>query len=103
MLFTKYEVKRGSNILKYLIIYIFAINLYAVLIMYIDKQRAIKKKWRIPEARLIFIAVILGSLGIMSGMGLFHHKTKHPKFTVGVPLIIICQLLILFKLNLFKL
>jgi uncharacterized membrane protein YsdA (DUF1294 family) len=69
--------------------------------MYIDKQRAIKKKWRIPEARLIFISIILGSLGILIGMCIFHHKTKHPKFTIGVPVIIACQVFLLFKLNVF--
>lgn len=85
--------------MKYLIIYVIAINIYSLIIMYIDKQRAIKKKWRIPEARLIFIAIILGSLGILSGMCIFHHKTKHPKFTIGVPVIIALQVFLLFKLN----
>lgn len=85
--------------MKYFIIYVAAINIYAFFIMYIDKQRAIKKKWRVSEARLLFIAAILGSLGILSGMFIFRHKTKHVKFTLGVPIIIACQLFILFKLK----
>lgn len=85
--------------MKYFIIYVAAINIYAFFIMYIDKQRAIKKRWRVPEARLLFIAAILGSLGILSGMYIFRHKTKHAKFTFGVPIIIACQLFILFKLK----
>lgn len=77
--------------------YIFVINLYGILIMYYDKSRSIKKQWRVPEAKLFLIAFILGSLGVLLGMYLFRHKTKHMKFTLGIPLIFIIQLYLLSK------
>ena len=60
-----------------LIIYIAIINLYGILIMYLDKKRSIKGQWRIPESRFFITALLLGSLGILLGMKLFRHKTKH--------------------------
>ena len=55
------------------------------------KKLAQKKRWRIPEARLFTIAALLGSIGMWFGMYLFHHKTKHIKFVLGVPAILILQ------------
>lgn len=60
--------------------------------MLVDKRKAIKKKWRIPEATLLFWAAIGGSVGSLAGMYVFRHKTKHPKFTLGVPAILIAQI-----------
>lgn len=72
-----------------------------VSIMYIDKQRAIKHKWRIPEKTLFLIAIVGGSIGTWCGMYLFRHKTKHVKFVIGFPLILIIQIIIvLYFLNL---
>ena len=59
--------------------------------MLADKRKARKKKWRIPESTLMLVALIGGSIGCLSGMYLFRHKTRHPKFTVGVPLILALQ------------
>ena len=59
--------------------------------MLIDKRKAQKGAWRIPEATLLTIAAIGGSMGALLGMYHFHHKTKHPKFTVGIPLILVAQ------------
>lgn len=60
--------------------------------MLADKYKARKKLWRIPEATLIGVAVIGGSVGALAGMYTFRHKTKHPKFTIGVPLILFMQI-----------
>lgn len=79
--------------MKYFFIYLILINALGLLIMLADKRKAIKKAWRIPEATLMTVAAIGGSIGILAGMQLFRHKTKHPKFTIGVPLILALQLL----------
>lgn len=79
--------------MKYFFIYLLLINAFGLLIMLADKRKAIKKAWRIPEATLMTVSVIGGSIGVLAGMQLFRHKTKHPKFTVGVPLILALQLL----------
>lgn len=71
-----------------------AVNLITFAVYGIDKYKAVKNKWRVPESTLILLAVVGGSLGALVGMNLFHHKTKHVKFFVFVPLIFICQLVI---------
>lgn len=78
-----------------LTIYLCAVNLVAIIMYGLDKKRAQKGKWRISEAALLGIAVIGGSAGAWIGMKAFHHKTKHVKFSLGVPLILIIQALIL--------
>ena len=75
--------------------YLILLNAAAFFIMLADKQRARKKKWRIPESTLITLALIGGSPGIWAGMYAFRHKTRHLKFTLGVPLILALQLLAL--------
>ncbi len=81
-----------KDILIYVaIIYFVIINLLGLIIMAVDKKRAIKKAWRIPEATLFLIALIGGSIGTTCGMYLFHHKTKHWYFVVGMPLILLAQ------------
>ncbi len=74
-------------------IYLLLINAAGFLIMRIDKQRARKNKWRIPERTLMALAILGGSLGILGGMYAFRHKTKHMKFTLGVPIILALQIL----------
>ena len=59
--------------------------------MLIDKAKAKKKKWRIPERTLMTVAAIGGSVGSLLGMYAVRHKTKHPKFTIGIPLILALQ------------
>ena len=76
-----------------LIIYLVFIYLCGFFIMIIDKSRAVHKEWRIPEKTLIGISVIGGSIGMLLGMNVFRHKTKHLKFTIGVPLILIMQII----------
>lgn len=75
--------------------YIAASNIIAFLAYGIDKQRARRHQWRIPEEALLGLAVIGGSVGALLGMRFFHHKTKKAKFVIGVPLILIVQIVIL--------
>ena len=84
--------------MKVLTYYLIAINLIGFLIMYIDKIKAINNDYRIPEKNLFFICIIGGSLGLLMGMYKFHHKTKHNKFVYGVPLILILNIIISFRI-----
>ena len=77
---------------KILYMYLLIVNISGFLIMFIDKSRAIHKEWRISEKSLLFIAAIGGSIGMYAGIRIFRHKTKHLKFTLGVPLIFIIQI-----------
>ena len=81
---------------KYIFIYLIAINLVGFITMYNDKKKSEKRQWRVPEARLFGIAIIFGSIGILSGMYTFRHKTKHIKFVIGIPLILIIQIILVF-------
>lgn len=74
--------------------YLITINALAFLLMLIDKQKARKRKWRISEATLLWSAALGGSVGALAGMYCFRHKTRHKKFTVGVPLILVAQVLL---------
>ncbi len=74
-----------------LLIYLLLINAVGFLIMLADKQKARKKLWRIPEATLMTVALIGGSLGSLIGMRVCHHKTKKPKFNLGIPAILVLQ------------
>ncbi|AGX44152.1 DUF1294 domain-containing protein [Clostridium saccharobutylicum] len=86
--------------LKVFLLYLAIVNLIGFLVMFIDKQRAIHKEWRIPERTLINISIIGGSIGMLIGMSTFRHKTQHKKFTLGVPAILIAQFaIILFLLK----
>jgi len=77
-----------SNVLVYLII----INLIGFLAMWIDKYKAKKGYWRIPEGTLIIITLLGGGIGTIAGMYKFRHKTKKLKFTVGLPTILIAEI-----------
>ena len=75
------------------------INLLGFLFMYLDKKYAKEDKRRIPEFTLFSTAILFGSLGILLGMYKFRHKTLHKKFTIGIPLIIVLQIIfIIYKL-----
>ena len=78
--------------MKYLMIYLLIVNAAGFLLMLVDKFKARKKLWRIPEATLMGVAAIGGSIGSLAGMYTFRHKTKHPKFTVGIPVILVLQI-----------
>ena len=77
--------------MQLILIYLLAINVFAFFLYGIDKWKAKRSKWRIPEMTLLSIAVIGGSVGAWIGMKVWHHKTMHKKFKYGVPLILVAQ------------
>ena len=78
--------------MKYLLWYLLLINAVAFGLMLVDKVKAKKNRWRIPERTLMLSAAFGGSIGALMGMYTFRHKTKHLKFTLGVPAILIAQI-----------
>lgn len=77
-----------SNIAIYLIV----INIIGFFAMGIDKWKAKNNAWRIPENTLLAITALGGGIGTIAGMYTFRHKTKKPKFTVGLPGILILEI-----------
>ena len=80
------------NAITLLIIYFVIINCISFIVMGIDKHKAQKHVWRIPESTLFVLAIIGGSIGSTAGMHFFHHKTRHWYFCVGIPAILILQI-----------
>lgn len=74
--------------MKYLVVYLVIINALSLLLMLIDKFKAKKKMWRIPERVLLGVCAIGGSIGGLVGMKLFRHKTLHPQFSIGIPVML---------------
>lgn len=83
--------------MKIFLCYTLFVNLYAIFLMHSDKSKSQKREWRVPEKTLFATALLLGSPGILLGMYLFRHKTKHKKFTIGIPIILIIQIFIFTK------
>ncbi|MDD3035058.1 MAG: DUF1294 domain-containing protein [Bacteroidales bacterium] len=81
-----------SAIEKIIISYVIVINVITLMMYGIDKWKAKHSKWRIPEATLLIMAAVGGSIGAWTGIKLFHHKTLHKKFKYGVPAIFLIQL-----------
>lgn len=82
------------SVISYIVLYLATINLTGLFIMGLDKLRARKRAWRIPESTLFVIALMGGSLGTTIGMHLFHHKTRHWYFLFGMPAILFIQIAI---------
>lgn len=78
-----------------LLLYLIIMNLVGFFIMGIDKSKAQRGQWRIPERTLFGIAMAGGSLGMRFGMYTYHHKTRHASFVIGIPVILIIQLILL--------
>ena len=78
--------------MKWILLLLAAVNLLAFALYGIDKLKAKKGAWRIPESTLLLVAFLGGSLGALLGMELFRHKTKHAKFKVLVPLFLILHI-----------
>ncbi len=78
--------------LTILTIYLIFMNLLAFLLMGLDKSKARRNQWRIPEKTLFLSAILGGSIGAILGMQVFRHKTKHASFRIGMPCILIVQL-----------
>ncbi len=85
---------------KNIIIYLLVINLIGFFIMWLDKRKAKYGRWRIPENTLFLITLLGGGIGTISGMYTFRHKTKKLKFTIGLPAILILEIIaiIYFKI-----
>ena len=78
--------------MQFILIYLLAINVLVFFLYGIDKWKAKRSKWRIPEITLLSIAVIGGSIGAWLGMKVWRHKTMHKKFKYGIPLILMIQI-----------
>lgn len=85
--------------MQYLYYYLLTVNASGLLLMLIDKKKAIKNKWRIPEATLLTVGLLGGSLGCTVGMRLFHHKTKKLAFSLGLPLMLCAHIMIVIFLT----
>lgn len=77
------------------VIYLLAVNITEFLLFGIDKRKAIRGEWRVPESTLLSLAVFGGTVGGILGMKVFHHKTKHPKFYLGMPVILVMEIAVL--------
>lgn len=86
------------NPITFLVIYFVIINIVGFAIMGIDKRKAIKRTFRIPEATLFIVALIGGSIGSILGMQVFRHKTRHWYFVFGMPAILIIQIALIVLL-----
>ena len=78
--------------LDLLLVYLLLVNAAGFLLMLVDKIKAKRNLWRIPEKTLMGVAIIGGSIGAIAGMKLFRHKTKHEKFYIGLPVILTLQI-----------
>lgn len=81
---------------KYILIYLFVMNLIAFAVMGIDKSRARQHRYRVPEKVLFALSFLGGSIGSILGMYHFHHKTRHWYFVVGMPLILFFHLILTY-------
>ena len=79
--------------------YLLAINVVAFIMYGIDKYKAKKAKWRIPETTLLLLAVLGGSIGAWMGMKVWHHKTMLKKFKYGIPAILLIQIALMAYLH----
>lgn len=90
---------KDITLLHIVLLYLVIINVVTFFLYGIDKYKAKRSKWRIPEATLLGLAFIGGSIGAWMGMKVWHHKTMHKKFKYGIPAIIILQLLVIAYLK----
>lgn len=82
-----------------IILYLLAINIAAFIAFGIDKYKAKRDKWRIPESTLLTMAVLGGSIGALAGMKIWRHKTLHNKFRIGIPVILALQIIVIIWWN----
>lgn len=78
----------------YLCMYVVLMSAAGFILFGIDKHRAKKRQWRIPEKSLFLLAFLGGSLGCLLGMRVFHHKTRHKRFVIGIPAILCLQIVV---------
>lgn len=84
--------------MKYFYFYLILINIVTFILFAIDKKRAKKNQWRIPESQLLFFSLLGGSIGGIIAMKIVKHKTKKPKFTIGMPLLLLINIFIVYYL-----
>ncbi len=89
--------------IKNIIIYLLAVNIIGFLAMGLDKWKAKRGSWRIPENTLFMFTILGGGIGTIAGIYVFRHKTQKKKFTIGMPVIFILEvILIIYLLYIFK-
>jgi len=81
--------------IKLILTYLVIINIAAFIAFGIDKWRAQNNAWRIPETTLFLLAIIGGSIGAEIGMHVWHHKTRHLSFIIGIPIILLLQIIVI--------
>lgn len=86
--------------MKLMEIYLLLVNLLGIFLVVADKQKAEKRQWRIQERTFFVISLLGGSIGTYAAMRLIHHKTLHKRFMIGIPLIIILQIVSMIWLGL---
>lgn len=84
-----------------LLIYLLGVNIITFILMGVDKRKAKRKAWRIPERTFWSLALIGGALGSMLGMSQFRHKTKHRSFVIGMPLLLLLNIGLLIYFGFF--
>ena len=88
----------SMSFISILLICLLSLNILTFIIYGIDKWKARKGRWRIPESSLLLLAACGGSIGAWCGMQVWHHKTLHKKFKYGIPLILLLQLVLTYCL-----
>lgn len=88
--------------LKNIIIYFISVNIFGFFIMWLDKQKAKKGRWRIPEKTLFIITALGGGIGTIAGMYTFRHKTQKVAFVIGFPLITILEIIAIIYFGIIK-
>lgn len=83
------------NSFDFIILYVAVVNVISFIVMGVDKRRAVKRAFRVPESTLFVLAIIGGSIGSIAGMHLFHHKTRHWYFLYGMPVILTLQIILI--------
>jgi len=84
---------------KNILLYLLMINLIGFFMMWSDKRRAKWGKWRIPEQTLFIVTALGGGIGTIAGMYTFRHKTKKLKFTIGLPVLVILEIILVIYLK----
>lgn len=85
--------------IKNILIYLLIINLIGFYMMWSDKRKAKKGKWRIPEQTLFIVTALGGGIGTIAGMYKFRHKTQKLKFTIGLPTLVILEIILIIYLK----
>ncbi len=85
--------------MRLVFIYLLIINLFTFYLFGLDKKKARLHQWRIPESKLLLVAIFGGSLGGLMGMLFFRHKIRKIKFVLGIPVILVVQLFLLYFLQ----